>query len=510
MSASAPDTVAEHGTVAAARTDALAARLAIALPLIFLPAHITVAWLTRDPFALGTLACETLAALIAALACGWRAQRSGGRERLAWTLIAAAMLFWSLGVGWQLLAALTESHALGTGAISMLLFVLYGVPLVFMLASPDGDPWRARLVDGVLALVLGGLFGAYIFSFVQLSGVSDQAGESALAMMFDIQNLFVAIFALFRYRASAAEVERRLFGVLATFSWAYLLAAAAYNHLIDETSSTLVSVGVGLPFILLAVLSLSRLDGSPVPPGNAMLARVARTGSPLILPLSLLIVSAALVPKMPALAIAGCVAATMGYGLRAVLTQLHGMSERDRLAQLSQIDALTGLPNRRQFDEALRRELVRAQRGGQGLALLMIDIDHFKLLNDTLGHQAGDERLRDVAERLQAFATRATDVVARYGGEEFAAILPGASPAEAMAVAEAMRAGVEELALASPAPNGRVTVSIGAARLTDIDNDAGQRLIERADAALYDSKRGGRNRVTAAWPVEEPTRSVGS
>lgn len=508
MSASAPDTAAEHGTVAAARTDALAARLAVALPLIFIPAHIGVAVLTSDPVAVGTLACETLAALIAALACGWRAQRRGGRERLAWMEIAAAMFFWSMGVGWQLLGALTASDAVGTGAISMLLFVLYGVPLVFMLASPDGDPWPARLVDGALALVLGGLFGAYIFSFVHISGVSDEAGAQALAMMFDIQNAFIAVFALFRYRASMVEVERRLFGVLTAFSWTYLSAAAAYNHLIDESSSTLVSVGVGLPFILLAVLALSRLDVSPATPGNPMLARVARTGSPLILPLSLLIISAALVPSMPALAIGGCVAATLGYGLRAVLTQLHGMSERDRLAQLSQIDALTGLPNRRQFDEALRRELVRAQRGGQGLALLMIDIDHFKLLNDTLGHQTGDERLRDVAETLQACAARATDVVARYGGEEFAAILPGASPAEALDVAEAMRASVETLALASPAPDGRVTVSIGAARLTEIDSDAGQRLIERADAALYDSKHAGRNRVTAAWPVDEAARVV--
>lgn len=494
--------------MAAVRADALAARLAVALPLVFIPAHIFVALTTTDPLALGTLGCETLAALIAALASGWRAQRSNGRERLAWMQIAAAMLFWSLGVGWQLLGALTGSDAVGTGAISMLLFVLYGVPLVFMLASPDGDPWPARLVDGALALLLGALFGAYIFSFVHISGVSDEAGARALAMMFDIQNVFIAVFALFRYRASAVEVERRLFGVLAAFSGVYLLAAASYNHLVDESSSTLVSVGVGLPFILLTVLALSRLDVAPTPFGNPMLVRVARTGSPLILPLSLLIVSAALVPQMPMLAIAGCVAATLGYGLRAVLTQLHGMSERDRLAQLSQIDALTGLPNRRQFDEALRRELVRAGRGGQGLALLMIDIDHFKLLNDTLGHQTGDERLRDVAEALQACATRATDVVARYGGEEFSAILPGASPAEALDVAEAMRASVEALALTSPAPDGRVTVSIGAARMTEIDSESGQRLIERADAALYDSKRAGRNRVTAAWPIDEAARQV--
>lgn len=510
MSASAPDTAAEHGTVAAARTDAVAARLAFALPLIFIPAHASVALFARDIIAIGPLLCETLAALIAALACGWRVQRSDRRERPGWLLVAVAMLCWGSGVGWQMLGALTPAGAAGTGAISMLLFVLYGVPLAFLLASPDGDPWRARLVDGALALVLGALFAAFIFSFVQLSGVDDAAGERALSMMFDIQNAFIAIFALIRYRASTIDRERRLFGALTAFAWVYLLAAGYYNHFADDSTARLVSLVVGLPFILLAVLALRRPVASIVLPEGGMFARVVHTGSPLILPVSLLILSAALVPDMPELAIAGCVAATLGYGLRAVLAQLHGMGERDRLAQLSQVDALTGLPNRRQFDEALRRELVRARRSGQGLALLMIDIDHFKLLNDALGHQAGDERLRDVAEALQACAARATDVVARYGGEEFAAILPGASPAEALAVAEAMRAGVEQLALDSPAPDGRVTVSVGAARLTEVDSDAGQRLIERADAALYDSKRGGRNRVTAAWPVDETARSVNS
>ncbi|WP_447725026.1 GGDEF domain-containing protein [Sphingomonas koreensis] len=508
MSASAPDAAAEHGTMAAARVDAVAARLALALPLVFIPAHAVAALTSSNPIGASTLLCETLAAFIAALACGLRGQNSGGRERLGWLVIAMAMLCWSAGVGWQLLGALTPAGASGTGAISMLLFVLYGVPLVFLLASPNEDPWPVRVVDGALAMVLGALFGAFIFSFVQLSGVSDTAGEMTLSLMFDIQNIFIAVFALIRHRASTNEQDRRFFGALTAFAWAYMIGAAYYNHFVGEEAGGLVSLSVGAPFILLAVLALRRPGAARVLPKSSMFARVVHTGSPLILPVSLLILSAALVPSLPALAIAGCVAATLGYGVRAVLVQLHGMRERDRLAQLSQIDALTGLPNRRQFDEALRRELVRADRGGQGLALLMIDIDHFKLLNDTLGHQAGDERLRDVAEALQACATRATDVVARYGGEEFAAILPGASPAEALVVAEAMRASVEARALTSPAPDGRVTVSIGAARLTEIDSDAGQRLIERADAALYDSKRTGRNRVTAAWPVDESVRAV--
>lgn len=508
MGGSVPYSVEQDGEQAGAMSDRIAARLAWILPLLFVPTHLVVALTSWNPIAWPPLLFETMAALIASVACAWRASRTGGRARRGWLAVAAAMLCWTAGVASQFLGALTPAGASGSGAISMFLFVLYGVPLTFVLASPGDDPWRARLVDGALALVLGALFGAFIFSFVGLAG-ADDVGALTLAWTFDIQNLFIAAFALVRFRASSIEAERRLFAALTAYALVYMAVAGFYNHLVEEeVYGVLASPLVGMPFLLLAGLALRDIRLASVPQAGRMFERVVLAGSPLILPIALLIVSAALVPRMPVLAIAGCVAATLGYGLRAVLVQLHSLGERDQLAQLSQIDPLTGLPNRRQFDEALRRELTRARRSGQGLALLMIDIDHFKLLNDTLGHQAGDERLRDVAEALQACATRATDVVARYGGEEFAAILPGASPAEALAVAETMRAGIEDLALASPAPDGRVTVSIGAARLTEVESDTGQRLIERADAALYDSKRAGRNRITAAWPVDEASLSA--
>ena len=165
---------------------------------------------------------------------------------------------------------------------------------------------------------------------------------------------------------------------------------------------------------------------------------------------------------------------------------------------MSHVDALTGLSNRRQFDEALNREFARATRRREPLALLMIDIDHFKLLNDRLGHQTGDERLREVASALRSHAARTTDLVARYGGEEFVAILPGASASAAFDQAEKMRIGVEQLDLASPSPLGRVTVSIGVAWLAPGAVTDAAALTGQADHALYASKHAGRNRVTAA------------
>src|SRR3546814_280932 len=113
---------------------------------------------------------------------------------------------------------------------------------------------------------------------------------------------------------------------------------------------------------------------------------VVQAAAPLMLPATLLMVSASLVRIDPALAIAGCGAAILGYGLRTILVQLRSLDAQSRLERLSRIDALTGLANRRQFDESLRREWDRAARSGNGMALLMIDVDQFKLLNDGLGH----------------------------------------------------------------------------------------------------------------------------
>ncbi len=159
------------------------------------------------------------------------------------------------------------------------------------------------------------------------------------------------------------------------------------------------------------------------------------------------------------------------------------------------IDGLTGLYNRRWLDEALPRFVTRYSRGGQGLALLMIDIDHFKKVNDTFGHPAGDQVIVFVAHMLRA-KLRPTDLVARYGGEEFTVILPDTDRDQARMVGERIREAVAETTLAIDIAAGleRVTVSVGGALL-----EAGQAmpdLLSAADRALYESKHGGRNRVT--------------
>ena len=162
------------------------------------------------------------------------------------------------------------------------------------------------------------------------------------------------------------------------------------------------------------------------------------------------------------------------------------------LATLAAKDALTGLANRRTFDETLMAEVRRASRAGSPLSLLMLDVDCFKSFNDTYGHQRGDACLKAVAEAIQGAVKRAGDTVARYGGEEFSVILPDTDQSGAAITAQRIRRAVENLGLGHRGSSAAavVTVSLGAATAVLDSLDAGE-LVKAADAALYCSKRAG-------------------
>lgn len=169
----------------------------------------------------------------------------------------------------------------------------------------------------------------------------------------------------------------------------------------------------------------------------------------------------------------------------------------EHLSRLSFVDALTGLANRRSFDETLDKEWRRACRLQVPLAIVMADIDYFKHYNDSLGHPEGDRCLAAVAGVLRQSIGRAGDLAARYGGEEFVVLIPAADQAAAMAVAEGLRQGCEALAIPHPAsPTGSVvTLSLGVAACVPAEQASAVSLLAQADAALYRAKQEGRNRV---------------
>ncbi|MDB5058301.1 MAG: Response regulator, contains domain, partial [Chloroflexi bacterium] len=179
------------------------------------------------------------------------------------------------------------------------------------------------------------------------------------------------------------------------------------------------------------------------------------------------------------------------------------------LQHVSATDALTGVANRRQFDDVLDVEWARSARSQSSLAIILLDVDYFKRYNDTYGHQGGDACLKTVASILISCVLRHEDIVARYGGEEFAIILAGTELSGARIVANRIRARIEsvEITHASSEVSNFVTVSAGVAATIPHKGDTPAGLIEAADKALYKAKQEGRNRVQTCACIQ-PSQAV--
>ena len=186
------------------------------------------------------------------------------------------------------------------------------------------------------------------------------------------------------------------------------------------------------------------------------------------------------------------------------LQEEEARQQTRRLEELAYTDGLTGIANRRKFDETLASEWKRLQRMKQALTIIMIDVDYFKVFNDLYGHQLGDTCLQRVAQALTSCSGRSGDLIARYGGEEFVALLPATDLAGGIALAEAFRKAMKEAAVAHAGSSlGVVTLSIGVATATPSRQTMGELLLRDADAALYQAKESGRNRVYAEAYVSD-------
>lgn len=181
------------------------------------------------------------------------------------------------------------------------------------------------------------------------------------------------------------------------------------------------------------------------------------------------------------------------------------------LAQKAQVDGLTGLWNRAFFDRRWTEEMSRSSRYGHPLSIALLDVDHFKSVNDTFGHPAGDAVLVGLA-RLLRRELRTSDLVCRYGGEEFVIIMPDTRPAPARDICERLRLALESLNWPRH-PERKITMSIGAVGAEGVCAITAERWLEMADQNLYTAKRSGRNRVMATYvdgnPVEQPARAAG-
>jgi diguanylate cyclase (GGDEF)-like protein/PAS domain S-box-containing protein len=178
----------------------------------------------------------------------------------------------------------------------------------------------------------------------------------------------------------------------------------------------------------------------------------------------------------------------------------------EKLKKLTQIDELTGISNRRSYEKQLELEIQTAQRTNQPLSILVIDIDNFKVVNDTYGHDTGDIVLRQVADTINKTLTRTTDFVSRFGGEEFIVLMPSTDSTGAYRVAERIRKNIAKIEIAAPQSNSQdhITISTGVATQTGILLDKNQ-LFKQADTALYKAKESGKNKTVTYQSEKDET-----
>ena len=473
-----------------------------AVLILALPAHAMAA----------SYAFLVAAPLLASCIATRRGLIAGISPARGWSPVALSLLLWTLGMVSSLRLDLLGNTNEAPGE-SMLLYILYGVPISYVAATVglESGSYVQRGVDAVLAISLGYLYFALMFSWTTLQGASSPQSAQMIATMFDVENGFLAVTTTVRFFAAETPKQRHLFAALASYTCLYGISAAYYNHHVAldvaPDIGSLYDLLIDIPFLVFAVVAWrmpSRITRAPSPPIG--LVRFVRSGSPLLLALSVLAIALLLLRPRFDLGVAGVIVAVLGYGLRSILSQVKQSEAEDRLrnnqtmlAELAMRDSLTGIPNRRAFEEAFEREWRLALRTQQAMSLLLIDIDLFKQYNDRYGHLAGDACLRDVAVVLHEAVQRPSDLLARYGGEEFVLILPGTPLSGAREVATRLCKRVRQLNIShDDSPIRRVTVSVGVASMVPAEGAMQEELIAAADRALYEAKRRGRNRVEHA------------
>jgi diguanylate cyclase (GGDEF)-like protein len=448
-----------------------------------------------------------VAPLLAAAAAVWRGRAEAAPARSGWFVVATALVSWAAGAFFNLRNELILGRANEMYRDSMLAFNLATVPVTFLLAS-EWSPAGRRLVrglDAVLALALGYAYFLFTWSMLAADGPADASGVSSMIWLYDAQNLYIACGALVRWFAADDSSERDLFRALAAYAVVYTVVGFFNNHFAAGDPAFGPEVGsiVTGAFALFSIFALRppglAFSGHP----SASLVRAVRSASPLMLAGALLLVSLFLIRVNYVFGAAGILIAVLGHGLRSTVAQVRHIERGDKLQRdrselqtMAWTDALTGVANRRFLDHALGGAERRESLASHPLSVLMIDVDHFKLLNDRYGHLAGDACLRAVAQALRQALVRPGDVLARYGGEELIALLQEADSAGAMVVAERLRVAVEALRIEHVGSPARVvTVSIGAASTAMRGDATATNLIAAADKALYEAKCAGRNQV---------------
>lgn len=458
----------------------------------------------------------SLAVAVAAAFCLAQAKRRTGLLRLRWCLLAAGMGLWILAYGLSAYSQMSNADT-AVALPYLMVFSLRAIPwlLAIVLTSNRKVLAHTGVFDGVQAMLL--ILAISLLYFPQIAAgatftVPAVSGERAYTYH-ELVNVVIAVLSVAFIPLQPTQAERRFAASAAVLlsiyaGMALLVNQVIINGLAPPPGSPWFLLGdlAAVVFVVHHIIAERRTaadDDEPRKPGPVK--TLALLLVPAVAPMAVVLISIVLADYHPMLAAALACAALLLYVGRSVLTQhAYQRVQADlekanaRMFWLAEHDALTGLPNRRKFNQSLEAQWHVHATSRKPLGLLFIDIDFFKLFNDTLGHAAGDACLEKVARLLQTGAYIHPDaLVARYGGEEFVILLNDCSRKKVLACAEHIREHVAQACIPHLAcPTGLLSLSIGVA-CADPSSDGPHShiLLENADVALYVAKQRGRNQV---------------
>jgi len=460
--------------------------------------------------------CTAATVLLAVLCVVWRTSQIPARARPIWLWSGAGFLLWAT-------AHLVETFLGGSAASNLaidpsdFIYMISAFPLLIGLSTTR----ETESIRTIFFLNCTQIAMAFVLSYDLLYRMARPAEAAATVMgrIYGLDCALLAVMAALRLFAWETPEERRTLRAICTFLWTYLPIELGMDYATQHwnlRAGSLLDLLWSVPFAATAwmALSLPMEDAQAGPRKTLLHGRLfVETLCPLLITTGIFALAASVTSQQPALGLSAIFLLLLILGLQGGLLQLNylvgqaKLLEREQdlevanaqLQQLSLLDPLTSIPNRRRFDAALGEAWRRAGRKHESLALLIVDVDHFKGVNDLHGHGYGDKVIVAVAQILLHQVGRPYDLLARYGGDEFLLLLPDTDVNGATAVAERIHAAIHHAAVenrASPFQR-RVTVSIGIGVLAvGPDVEAG-RLLEVTDQALYEAKRLGRNRTCA-------------
>ena len=488
--------------------------LAGAMGLVFIVHLVLILFAEHFNISASRYLTASLVALAAACAL-WRALLLPWRERPPWMWAALGTALWAVAHAAEAYLAHSSAGSVLTVDVADFIYVIAIIPLLIAFSTTR----EVQSVRAVVVLNSTQIALALVLAWVLLYGITltPQRAASAMGGIYGGACLLLAVMGMLRLFCWATIEEKHCFRTINIFLWTYLpveLGIDYFTRYHGLRAGTPLDLAWSIPFGLAgwSALTLPLGKGDDLSPPQRTGARLlVECLCPVLLTVAIFALAAAVIPQHMALGLAAMFFLLVVQGFQAAVVQMNYLSGRnlllDReqklrtantsLEQLTLLDPLTGISNRRGFDSAFDAAWRRALRRQYPIALLLVDVDYFKAVNDLHGHAYGDECLVALARAMDAMARRPDDLVARLGGEEFALLLPETSADGALLVARRLHESLRKLALMNQgSPFDRLlTISIGIAICIPSHGVKSAEVFEAADQALYTAKDQGRNRI---------------